>query len=90
MWTFTDRVLAAAQVLSEDMRCPGCGQPKHEAWNPDSAGWYAPREATCEGCAVLERQAASDKKPHPERKRWVVDERPADVELMAWQPGPVG
>lgn len=83
----TDRVLAVAAQLSDDMRCPGCGHPKHEAWNPDSAGWYGLREAFCQACAVVERAAESDKKPRAEQKRWTVDERPPDVELMPWQPG---
>lgn len=84
-WTHTDRVLAVAAVLAEDMRCPGCGQPKHEAWNPDSEGWYEHREATCQGCRALELDA-DHRKQEPGKKRWVVDTRPADVELMPWNP----
>lgn len=86
VWTFTDRVLAAASVIADDMRCPGCGHPKHEAWNPDSEGWYVAREADCQGCAALQRAADGEREPRPERKRWVVDERPADVELRPWEP----
>lgn len=83
-WTHTDRVLAVAATLAEEMRCPGCGQPKHESWNPDSEGWYEDRSATCQGCRVLELD--SSKQPPPGQKRWVVDTRPLDVELTPWQP----
>src|SRR5690606_22024391 len=65
-WTFTDRVLAAASVIADDMRCPGCGHPKHEAWNPDSEGWYVAREADCQGCAALQRAADGEREPRPE------------------------
>lgn len=79
-------MLAVASVLADDMSCPGCGQPKHEAWNPDSAGWYEIREAECQGCAALERAAEADKKVRAERKRWAVDVRPPEVELAPWTP----
>lgn len=86
-WTFADRVLAVASVLSDDLRCPGCGQPKHEAWNPDSEGWYEVKEATCQGCAELERKRESDGSAyHPDVKRWVMDTRPPDQRLREWNP----
>jgi len=86
-WTTTDRILAVASVIADDMRCPGCGQPKSEAWNPDSEGWYETRQATCNGCAVIQRAADGEREHHPERKRWVQDARPAEVELKPWRPG---
>lgn len=76
-----------AHTYAEDMICPGCGQPKEEAWNPDSEGWYEHREATCQGCAALQRAADGEREHRPERKRWVVDTRPPDVELRPWIPG---
>lgn len=76
-----------AHVLAEKARCPGCGQPKHEAWNPDSEGWYEGREASCQGCAEIQRKADGEREPHPERKRWVIDTRPPEVELKPWSPG---
>lgn len=82
-------MLAVASVLAEDMRCPGCGQVKAESYNPDSAGWYELREAECQGCAELARAADADKRSRPDVHRWVVDARPADVELRPWQPGPL-
>ena len=85
-WTFTDRVLAVAAMLADDLRCPGCGHPKHEAWNPDSTGWYEIREAECQGCAAIELAAEGDKKPRAELKRWVQDVRPPEVELRPWSP----
>lgn len=81
-----DRVLAIAAVQADDMRCPGCGHPKHEAWNPDSSGWYELREAECEGCAPVQRASANDKTHRPQLKRWTVDERPPSEELAPWQP----
>lgn len=89
-WTFTDRVLATALILSEDMRCPGCGMPKHEAWNPDSEGWYEHREATCNGCSALQRASDGERAPKPDRKQWAVDTRPADVPLKPWRPDATG
>ncbi len=86
VWTFTDRVLAAASILVEDMRCPGCGQPKSESWNPDSEGYYEVKEATCQGCAEVHRASEGDKEHLPELKRWVVNTRPPDVQLREWSP----
>lgn len=85
-WTFTDRVLAVASMLAEDLRCPGCGQLRHEAWNPDSEGWYEVKEATCQGCAELERQREQHDGHQPETKRWVRDTRPLDEPLRPWNP----
>lgn len=85
-WSFTDRVLAVASVIADGLLCPGCGQPKHESWNPDSQGWYEVKEATCQGCAAVEQRRDLDDKFEPETKRWVVDTRPADVELRPWAP----
>ena len=85
-WDFTNRVLAVASVLSEDMRCSECGQPKHESWNPDSEGYYEAHEATCQGCAELRRAGEGEKEHHPERKRWIVDIRPPDQPLREWAP----
>lgn len=68
------------------MRCSGCGQPKHESWNPDSAGWYEVKEATCQGCAALEQRRELDDGYEPESKRWVLDTRPADKPLRPWDP----
>lgn len=82
-----DRVLAIAATLADDMRCNGCGHPKHEAWNPDSAGWYEVREAECQGCAAVARAGENDRRPRPEVQRWAEDVRPPDVELMPWAPG---
>jgi hypothetical protein len=85
-WTFVDRVLAVASVLAEDLRCPGCGQPKHESWNPDSEGYYETHEATCQGCLELHRANEGEKEYRPERKIWVSDTRPRDQPLRPWDP----
>ena len=80
--------MALAHTLTEDMRCPGCGMPKHEAYNPDSAGWYAIRDTTCNGCVAVAKDAERDKDKPPDhsRKVWVVDERPPHVKLKPWNP----
>lgn len=85
-WTFVDRVLAVASMLAEDLRCPGCGQLRHESWNPDSEGWYEVKEATCQGCSEIERARGKDDGYEPELKRWVVDTRPPDQPLREWTP----
>ena len=72
-------------MLADNLRCPGCGQPKHEAWNPDSEGWYEPHTAVCQGCAALERDH-EPKDTKPGEKRWVYDTRPPDQELRPWNP----
>lgn len=71
-------------MLADELRCPGCGHLKSEAWNPDSAGWYEVKHATCEGCAAIERDRDDDH--NPEDKRWVVDTRPPDKPLKEWLP----
>lgn len=81
-----DSVLAIAHTLTADLLCSGCGQPKHEAYNPDAAGWYEVKDAECNGCAALARDGDIHKESHPERKLWVVDERPPDKPLKPWQP----
>lgn len=86
-WSIVDRTLALAHTLAADMVCPGCGQPKHEAYNPDAEGYYTVQEATCQGCAAAARDADGHKEHEHERKVWVVNERPPDVQLMPWTPG---
>jgi hypothetical protein len=86
-WTDVDRVLAVAHVLTGDMLCPGCGQPKHESWNPDSEGWYEVRDAVCAGCSAVAADAGAHKdKKQPGRHTWMVDTRPSDVPLRPWNP----
>lgn len=83
-----DRTLAIAHTLTADLLCSGCGQPKHEAYNPDSEGWYEVRDATCNGCAAAAKDADRHKDAvDHERKVWIVDSRPADVKLKPWSPG---
>lgn len=75
-----------AFVLSEDMRCAGCGQPKHEAWNPDSEGYYEFHDAICQGCAELHRANEGEREHRPERKVFLLDTRPKDQPLRPWDP----
>lgn len=86
-WSPVDRVLAVAHVLAGDMVCTGCGQPKHEAYNPDSMAWYEVRDAECSGCAAIAGDADAHKDhAAPGRKVWTVDTRPPDIPLMPWTP----
>lgn len=80
-WSYVDRVLMVAYVIAQDMLCSGCGQPRDESYNDDSAGWYETRDATCQGCAAVERDAKDRKDTDHARKVWVVDTRPPEVEL---------
>lgn len=79
-------MLAVASVLADDLRCPGCGQLRHEAWNPDSEGWYETHDAVCQGCAALSQARERDEGHEPERHRWVTDTRPPDQPLRDWDP----
>lgn len=85
-WTVTDRVLAVALTLSKDLLCPGCGQPKHESWNPDSEGYFDVKEADCQACAALDRDSKAHKEHDPARKAWTVNTRPPDEPLRHWLP----
>jgi hypothetical protein len=73
-------------VLAGDMVCPDCGQPKHEAYNPDSLAWYSVHDATCSGCSAIADDRDDRKDQRDDRKAWVVNDRPADVPLMPWTP----
>jgi predicted Fe-S protein YdhL (DUF1289 family) len=76
-WSRLDSILAAAHTLSKDLLCSGCGQPRHEAWNPDSEGYYELREEYCQGCAELERDEKLHKDAESRRDRHVwITERP--------------
>jgi hypothetical protein len=87
-WTVTDRILGIAYTLSQDLICSGCGQPKHESWNPDSDGYFEIREADCQGCAMLAKDNEAHKdRPDPARKVWTISTRtPDDPPLRPWQP----
>jgi hypothetical protein len=81
-----DSVLAYAHTISEQLVCTGCGQPRHEAYNPDSEGWYVVHDATCQGCAAIEKDARIHKDDDTSRKTWVVNERPPEIKLKPWSP----
>lgn len=64
-----DRLAAEALQELEDGLCPGCGQPRDEAWsadfdkgNPDRKGYYDPAEWRCHSCTAL--AAAHDARDH--------------------------
>lgn len=78
-----------ALLSYEDSLCPGCGQRKDVAFNPDSDGWFEAREVVCAGCAAKQNHEHGDqnRKPTPGAKVYVVDGRPADLELRPWRLG---
>lgn len=85
-----DAILATAHTLSADLLCRGCGQVKHEAWNPDSDGFYELHEEWCNGCAELHRDDERNKDSDPRRDRIVyVSERDDHPHgrLRPWTPG---
>ncbi len=54
-----DYALAWQQVEAEE--CNGCGQPRSETYQPDSA-WLVHRE-TCRACAAVAAAAKDDSDP---------------------------
>lgn len=85
-WTRVDAILATAHTYAQDLLCRDCGQPIHEAYNPDSEGWYVVKDSTCNGCLAVARDGDIHKDHQIERKIHVVDERPPDQPLAPWRP----
>ena len=55
--TETEILLAQALTGYQQSLCPGCGDPKHTAWNPDAAGCYqVDCDIECAGCAALKNE----------------------------------
>ena len=77
-WTPIDRALALALQLYEDGLCPGCGQQRHEAMDPDSEGrWAALDPARCHACTALAAKAKEyADTPVPSALRYTVGMRP--------------
>lgn len=77
-----------AYAMMPDLLCSGCGQPKHEALNPDSDAWYETREEVCNGCRAIDKsQDESRNSTHSlATKTFVVDTRPPDQPLQPWRP----
>lgn len=72
-----------ALTAYEESLCSGCGQPKDVAYNPDADGWFEAHEVTCAGCKA-QHEHGKGKDPSPGGKLYVVDGRPADVQLKPW------
>lgn len=51
-WTPRDWALAQAAKLLDWSRCPGCGQPRWLAHNPESS--WRPKMTKCESCNAIE------------------------------------
>lgn len=77
-------MLTLALTAHEDSLCPGCGQPKDVAYNPDSDGWYEAAEVVCAGCKAQHDHGKGQKEPTPGGKVFVIDSRPADEPLRPW------
>lgn len=56
-WSDRDRGLAEALIVHEASLCPGCGQPKHVAWDPRSEGEFDVEKVTCQACAAKDQAA---------------------------------
>lgn len=68
-----DRAWLGAWLEHEAGKCPGCGHPKDEAWDPANARTYEEGMVICQACVVL--QAAHENAAEgPKRRgalRWV-------------------
>lgn len=77
-----------ALLAYEDSLCGGCGQPKDVVYNPDAEGWFEAHTVTCAGCAAQQehsnKQRSQKTTPTPGEKVFVVDGRPAELELKPW------
>lgn len=76
-WTTDDRDLALAWQADSDDRCPGCGQPRHEAWSAEAEGTYHDRllDLRCHACKAkkgLERAIAESKDKTATDGRYIV------------------
>lgn len=65
-----------ALTAYEDGLCPGCGQPKDRAWDPDDAGYYDVQELVCAGCKASQQHDHG--KAEPGTKTHLVYERPPE------------
>lgn len=51
-FTPEDRALLAGYAVYEQTLCPGCGQPRHEAWHSDMDGYYETQLIVCHACTA--------------------------------------
>ena len=52
-FTEEDRALVLALRAYEASLCPGCGEPKHEAWHSEMDGFYEGETYVCHACTAL-------------------------------------
>lgn len=62
-WSARDRGLAEALLSYEASLCPGCGMPRHHAWDERSEGEYEADSHVCQGCKALAAKSDDKKKP---------------------------
>jgi hypothetical protein len=60
-WSTRDRGLAEALIAWEDSLCPGCGNPRDQAWDPRSEGEWEAHKHRCEACAEKARATDGEK-----------------------------
>lgn len=72
-WGERDRVLAEALIeFDATAHCPGCGQLRSKAWDPDTAGaWETHEDVTCYACAHTAEQKKNDDDPKPGQLTYV-------------------
>ncbi|MFC5425602.1 hypothetical protein ACFPLA_08600 [Brevibacterium otitidis] len=76
-WGERDRVLAEALIeFDSTAHCPGCGQLRSKAWDPDTAGaWETHEDVTCYACAHTAEQQkkkkSNDDEPTPGQLTYV-------------------
>ncbi|RHA38742.1 hypothetical protein [Cellulomonas rhizosphaerae] len=65
-WSTQDRGQAEALLEYEASLCPGCGMPRHAAWDPRSMGGWVADAHPCEACEIRDQKAKEDgnEKPH--------------------------
>lgn len=51
-YTEDDRALLLALADYEASLCPGCGEPKHEAWHSELDGFYEGDRLVCHACTA--------------------------------------
>ena len=73
-WRETDRLLALALRIHEDMTCSGCGQPMSDSMDPDLADWWSTMDAVrCHACTALAAAQKRDEgRDHPHALRHIL------------------
>lgn len=71
--TDDDREWANAWLALKADECPGCGQPKSDAWDHRHPSRYEDRFVQCKGCTAIQVAAENDSEAGRQRRgvyRW--------------------